>query len=132
MTSNLQVHSWHENDYAVIAVQGEISWETATLFSAGAQAVLDTAHPHLLLDLAGVTFCDSAALRTFLALQDRAHELGGKLTLAAVPRELQRMIERTGLSTTLHSSATTTVARNDRQPPGTPRRPEGFSTRSDG
>jgi anti-anti-sigma factor len=49
------------------------------------------------LDLAEVTFIDSAGLGSLLAIRDRAKQLGIDLAIARVSDRVQRILDATGL-----------------------------------
>jgi anti-anti-sigma factor len=51
----------------------------------------------VVLDLAEVTFIDSAGLGTLLALRERAKQLGIDLEIARVSDRVQRILDATGL-----------------------------------
>ncbi|GAA1342506.1 STAS domain-containing protein [Saccharothrix algeriensis] len=61
----------------------------------------------LVLDLSGVTFCDSSGLSAMLSVRRRARELGAGLAFVAVPSQLSRRIQLAGLCGVLGSYATT-------------------------
>ena len=48
----------------------------------------------MLVDLTGVTLCDSSGLSALLVV----HRAAGAIRLIGVSRQLQRMLDRTGLS----------------------------------
>ncbi|HET6550475.1 MAG TPA: STAS domain-containing protein [Solirubrobacter sp.] len=51
----------------------------------------------VVLDLADVTFIDSAGLGSLLAIRERAKQLGIELAIARVSDRVQRILEATGL-----------------------------------
>jgi anti-anti-sigma factor len=53
--------------------------------------------PHLLLDLAGLRFCDCAGLSVFLRLRQRVMSAGGSLHLTAPTAGVRRLLVLTGL-----------------------------------
>ncbi|AWS40280.1 STAS domain-containing protein [Streptosporangium sp. 'caverna'] len=53
--------------------------------------------PWLILDLAGLTFCDSTGLAELLWILRRSQETGNRLVLAGVTRTLRHMLATTGL-----------------------------------
>ena len=55
------------------------------------------AAPWLILDLAGLTFCDSTGLAELLWILHRSEETGTRLVLAGVTRTLRHMMATTGL-----------------------------------
>jgi STAS domain len=53
--------------------------------------------PWLILDLAGLTFCDSTGIAELLWILHRSQETGTRLVLAGVTRTLRHMLATTGL-----------------------------------
>ncbi|GAB3987132.1 STAS domain-containing protein [Actinoallomurus acanthiterrae] len=81
---------------AVLTVKGELNLYTSGGFRTAVRAAGD-GHPHLILDLSGVPFCDSSGLSALIMLRRWAGEAGGSLTLAAVPDRLGRLLEMSGV-----------------------------------
>ncbi|MFD4413470.1 STAS domain-containing protein [Streptomyces sp. NPDC058476] len=80
---------------AALTMAGPLDLATAPVL----QHTLDEAlnhHPTVILDLTGVTFCDSSGLNTLIRLRRRAHNVGGELLLAAPPRQMMRLLTITG------------------------------------
>jgi anti-sigma B factor antagonist len=78
-------------DHIVVVVDGELDVDTAPGLSAQLMP-LATAGRHLILDLAGLQFCDCAGLSLFLRLQRYAIAAGGSLHLASLTAQLRRLI----------------------------------------
>ncbi|MFD3872085.1 STAS domain-containing protein [Streptomyces sp. NPDC058623] len=85
----------------VAAVTGTIDFDTAPHLRAGGLELIEQGHHQLILDLTGVTFCDSAGLSALIGLWHAAQGAGGSLALAAVPDRLMRILTLTGLHTVL-------------------------------
>ena len=85
---------------AVVVVNGELDTGTAPGLSGQLEPLADTGS-HLILDLAGLRFCDCAGLTLFLRLQQRARAAGGSLQLAAPTASVRRLIALTRLSDVL-------------------------------
>jgi len=87
---------------AVVSLTGEIDVSTAAKL---ATAVGDILHsespPRLVLDMAGVTFCDSQGLGTLVVLSRRARLASSLLVLTNVGDFLLRVLDITGLRTAL-------------------------------
>jgi anti-sigma B factor antagonist len=60
---------------------------------------------HLILDLAGLRFCDCAGLSLFLRVQQRARAAGGSLHLAALTPRVLRVITAARLAEVLPITA---------------------------
>ncbi|TKS99096.1 STAS domain-containing protein [Streptomyces lasalocidi] len=86
---------------AVASVSGEIDLHTAPGFRTRVLALIDQGDHHLILDLSGVSFCDSAGLGALIGIWHGAQEAGGSLALAAVPDRLMRMLTLTGVDSLL-------------------------------
>jgi anti-sigma B factor antagonist len=78
---------------SVMVLRGELDLAAAESI----RTLVDGAgHPGLVLDLGGVTFVDSSALRELLHARLALAASGGRLVLAAVPRIVSRLLEITG------------------------------------
>ncbi|MGC0208355.1 STAS domain-containing protein [Streptomyces levis] len=100
---------------AVATVTGEIDLHTAPGLRARALELIDQGHHHLILDLSGVGFCDSAGLSALIGIWHGAREAGGTLSLAAVPDRLMRMLTLTGVDSLLPHYPSTAEALSARQ-----------------
>jgi anti-sigma B factor antagonist len=87
-----------EGPPAVIELVGEIDLSTAPELLDAALARIDAGISSLVLDLDGVTFCDSAGLSAFVRLKKRAVEAGGGLALARPASIVRSVLELTGLA----------------------------------
>ncbi|MEV1074966.1 STAS domain-containing protein [Micromonospora parva] len=75
-----------------LRLTGELDYDTAPELIAAA-AELRSGVP-VLVDLTGVTLCDSSGLSALLVV----HRAAGAIQLTGVSQQLQRMLDRTGLS----------------------------------
>ncbi|CAM5466524.1 STAS domain-containing protein [Streptomyces glaucescens] len=105
---------------AALCIGGEIDTQSAPALRKEALDVIAQGHPHLILDLTGITFCDSSGLNALIGIMRCAMAANGSLTLAAVPDRLSRMLDLTGLSTVMPSYPGTEAAMNARRPTTTP------------
>lgn len=83
---------------AVLTVSGELNLYTSSGFGAAARTAAGDGHPHLILDLAAVSFCDSSGLSALITLFRWVQNTGGSLTLAAVPERMARLLEMSGVA----------------------------------
>ncbi|UOX89220.1 STAS domain-containing protein [Amycolatopsis sp. FBCC-B4732] len=82
----------------VVTVEGELDVATAPrLRAAIASAPLDRGQL-LVIDLAGVTFCDSSGISALIAARNVAETAGAGVALAAVPARLSRTFGLIGLA----------------------------------
>lgn len=78
-----------------IALVGELDVATSDLLDTRLAAI--DASRTVELDLAGISFLDSSALRVLIAHHQRLGDGGGRLTLHRVPAEVRRVLEIAGL-----------------------------------
>lgn len=88
----------------IVFVNGELDAGTTPGLGGQLAPLADTGS-HLILDLAGVRFCDCAGLNLFLRLQQRARAAGGSLHLAAPTGSVRRLITLARLSDILPIAA---------------------------
>lgn len=111
MTDDLTLTVQHtDNTLALVAVAGEIDFNTAPALRAGALELVGQGHPHLVLDCTHVTFCDSSGFSSLIGVLRSATADNGSLVLACVPERLARMLHLTGLSTLMPSYPTVAAA----------------------
>jgi anti-sigma B factor antagonist len=94
----LKVSSHIQGDHTIVAVSGEIDLYTAPrLHSELATAVMGEGPAHVIVDMAGVEFCDSTGMNVLLAALRRARERGGELMLAGPRPAVRKILQVTGL-----------------------------------
>lgn len=86
---------------AVLTVVGEIDMLTAPRLAATVNDLLTDPPPRVVLDLAGVTFCDSQGLGTLVVLSRRATTAQSVIILTNVADFLMRVLDITGLRSAL-------------------------------
>jgi anti-anti-sigma factor len=85
-------------DEVVVHLTGEIDVLTVTNLSTLVNEVLAAEPPaRIVLDMAGVTFCDSQGLGTLVVLSRKAQHARSVLALTNVGDFLMRVLEITGL-----------------------------------
>ena len=82
---------------STLALSGEVDPYTTEQLDAAIDEALAT-DPRLVLDLAGVTFIDSAGLRSLIRAQRAAESTAGSLVLRAPRSSTLRVLEITGLT----------------------------------
>ncbi|BAL85405.1 hypothetical protein AMIS_1850 [Actinoplanes missouriensis 431] len=93
-------------DEVVIALAGEIDVLTVTELSTVVNELLAEPPSRIVLDMAGVTFCDSQGLGTLVVLSRKAQHAQTVLALANVGDFLMRVLDITGLRSALMISST--------------------------
>jgi anti-sigma B factor antagonist len=86
---------------AVLHVAGEIDMLTVRRLSGMINEVLADPPPRIVLDLSGVTFCDSQGLGTLVVLSRKATTAQSVLVLTNVAEFLLRVLDITGLRSAL-------------------------------
>jgi anti-anti-sigma factor len=90
-----------EADEAVLSLVGEIDMLTAAGLSARVGEALLDCPSRVVLDMSGVTFCDSQGLGTLVVLSRKAASAQSVLVLANVRDFLLRVLDITGLRSAL-------------------------------
>jgi anti-sigma B factor antagonist len=107
----LSISVAHASGEAVVSLVGEIDMLTASLLSEAVGEVLaDEPPPRVLIDMAGVTFCDSQGLGTLVVLSRKAATAQSILVLTNVADFLLRVLDITGLRSALMISNATAEA----------------------
>ena len=87
----------HSPSEVVVGLTGEIDLSTAPRLSNAVNELLADAPPRVVLDMAGVTFCDSQGLGTLVVLSRKASLAHSCLVLTNVGDFLLRVLDITGL-----------------------------------
>jgi anti-sigma B factor antagonist len=81
-----------------VALSGEIDLYTAPKLQSELAAALKADHPvQLVVDMAGVDFCDSTGMNVLLAAQRLAREHGGNVELSGPRPAVRKILSVTGL-----------------------------------
>ncbi|MBO3740888.1 STAS domain-containing protein [Actinoplanes flavus] len=94
-------------DEVVIQLAGEIDVLTVTELAAVVNEILAEPPNRIVLDMAGVTFCDSQGLGTLVVLSRKAQHAQVVLALVNVGDFLMRVLDITGLRSALMISSNT-------------------------
>jgi anti-sigma B factor antagonist len=93
---------WARQDgVARLVVAGEVDLTSADALAGRALALLDDRPSQLVLEMSGVTFCDSAGLNALFRVYARAEELGARLVLKSLNAPVYRVLDATGATTVL-------------------------------
>ena len=99
--AELSITLHRSGDEVVLRLAGEIDMLTAAQLSTVVNEVLTDPPPRIVLDLAGVTFCDSQGLGTLVVLSRKASHAQSLLVLTNVGEFLLRVLDITGLRSAL-------------------------------
>jgi anti-sigma B factor antagonist len=93
----LSISVQHQPSEVVVSLSGELDLSTAAQLSVTIADLLAAAPPRIVLDMAGVTFCDSQGLGTLVVLSRKASLAQSYLVLTNVADFLLRVLDITGL-----------------------------------
>jgi len=99
--AELSITVHRTTDEVVLSLAGEIDMLTAARLSGTVNELLSDAPPRIVLDLGGVTFCDSQGLGTLVVLSRKASHAQSLLVLTNVGDFLIRVLDITGLRSAL-------------------------------
>jgi anti-sigma B factor antagonist len=102
----LSIAEEHASDEVILHLAGEIDVLTVTKLSAMVNDILQDPPIRIVLDMSGVTFCDSQGLGTLVVLSRKAQHARAVLALANVGDFLMRVLDITGLRSALMISST--------------------------
>ncbi len=95
----------------VLEIVGDLDYETAPELRKAVDGLTVAVGQLLVLDLAGMAFCDSSGISALISARSLAIEQGGGIALAAVPANTARTLGIVGLDqvfTILPDAATAT------------------------
>lgn len=93
----LTIDSQPAGSGTLLLLEGEVDPHTTEQLDRAVDAALASA-TELVLELSGVTFIDSAGLRSLIRAQRLADQAGGSLVLRAPRPSTRRVLEITGLT----------------------------------
>jgi anti-sigma B factor antagonist len=82
----------------VVTVSGELAGSGSERLLVRLDRLLDQGHRHVVLDLSGVTFCDSSGVSALVRGHARASAAAGRLRLSAASPQVSRVLELSGLA----------------------------------
>jgi anti-anti-sigma factor len=88
-------------EVSVLGLAGRLDSEGSQMLLGKITQVVDGGARNLLLDLSAVTYVSSAGLRTVVMAAKRLANSGGKLVLAGMNTQIQRIFEISGLTSVL-------------------------------
>ncbi|MEU1940483.1 STAS domain-containing protein [Streptomyces coeruleorubidus] len=94
----------------VVRVSGEMDYVTEPVFRPQFKELLSRDERFIVLDLSGVSFCDSAGLNVLIGAWRQADAGGVVLVLACVPEALRPILRMTGVDQLLRVYDTVTDA----------------------
>lgn len=83
---------------AVLTLRGSLDVDTAPVLKANLARLTEQAQPRIVVEVAGLDFCDSMGVGVLVSAHGRAQENGGWVRLAAPSGFLHRLLETLGLT----------------------------------
>jgi anti-sigma B factor antagonist len=88
----------HPPNTAVLILRGSLDIDTAPALKANLNRLVERPAPRVVVDLAGLDFCDSMGVGVLVTAHSRAVERGGWVRLAAPSSFLRRLLDTLGLT----------------------------------
>ncbi len=92
-----------DGEHTTVRVAGELDMATAPLLVAEIVALVERRHQHVVVDLAGVTFCDAAGLAAVLDGRRRLAGHGGSVLVHDPCSSLRTVLEVLGVTLDLEA-----------------------------
>ncbi|MGN9778464.1 STAS domain-containing protein [Micromonospora sp. H33] len=96
-----------DGDAAHVWLSGELDLSTAGEFNAVLDRLAAAGAHRFLVDLSGLTFCDSTGIAAFIRADNRAAAQGGWLRLTGATGRVHRVLQVTGLAEVLRHDSDT-------------------------
>jgi anti-sigma B factor antagonist len=97
--AGMQVWTMRRDDgLVVLGMRGTLDIDTAPVLRDAVDGLLTEPVPQIIIDLSGVTFCDSIGLGTFAYTHTSCVARGGFLRLACPTTFLMKLLDTVGLS----------------------------------
>jgi anti-sigma B factor antagonist len=94
---NLSLSTEDVDGRRVISVLGEVDVYSAPMLRKCLHESMDDEHRELIVDLTNIAFIDSTGLGVLVAGQNRAGELGGRLSVVCAEERVLKLFRITGL-----------------------------------
>ncbi|MFE1024579.1 STAS domain-containing protein [Streptomyces sp. NPDC058818] len=118
MTKHLTLRTRTTTAGPVIEIAGDLDYDTADKVRAALPGLGLRPGQQLVLDLAGLSFCDSSGITVLIAARNHALAAGASITLAAVPDRVSRVFRIVGLAQVFPTHPTAAAAEAAWRPTG--------------
>lgn len=98
----LEIQRLEAAAWVLLSATGEIDLATVGKLESAIEAVLHEGTKRLVIDLNDVSFLDSTGLRILLAAHAKLEELGGSLAVVVAGGPVQRLLDITGIGSTMN------------------------------
>ncbi|MET8170467.1 STAS domain-containing protein [Streptomyces sp. NPDC005329] len=110
MAGDVLVEATASDGCLVVRVSGELDYVSSPVLMEELQPLIARGDRSVVLDLSGVTFCDSSGLNALLSARQQAERRGVELAVAGVPQQPRRVLQMTGADQLLPVHDTVTEA----------------------
>lgn len=115
MSDLLRVDVRHAPGHSVVAPRGGVYFDTVGPLVSALTPLVRTDRPQVVLDLSGMSSCDSSGLNLMVRAHHAATDRGGWLRLAGLNPSVRRVVDVTNLSRLLAIYGTVREAVDDRR-----------------
>jgi anti-sigma B factor antagonist len=115
--TQLAVHTRTTPAGPVVELTGELDYDSSAQVRELLPALALEDGQQLVVDLAGVTFCDSSGITALLAARNHALAARAGIALAAVPERISRIFQMVGLAQVFPAHPTAQAAEAAWTPP---------------
>jgi anti-sigma B factor antagonist len=92
VTDGLRWHEWHTAAASVLVVRGELDYWSGMEFEQYLVGLVAEGHSRVVLDIAGLSFCDAGGIGVLVRGHARARAQDGWLRLACGDRRIRRLL----------------------------------------
>jgi anti-sigma B factor antagonist len=96
--TNLTVATHTTTRGHILTIRGSLDMTSSPTLRQSCEQLTYVPGQEVVLDLAGLVFCDSSGISTFIAARNHAATFGATLALAAPPARVTKMFATIGLS----------------------------------
>jgi anti-sigma B factor antagonist len=97
----MNVKTWNEKDFFVVALEGRLDIGTAAQFEKDCLNWIEQGNRQFVLDLGNLEYISSAGLRSILAATKKLKPLGGSLSLCSLSGLVEEVITVSGFDNIL-------------------------------
>ncbi|MBN1679529.1 MAG: STAS domain-containing protein [Anaerolineae bacterium] len=92
----MQITERNEGDITIFSLEGRVDSQGSVQLESALQAAVEAGQHKIALDMAKVSYLNSAALRTLADIITQTREKGGDLRLASLVPKVQRVLHLVG------------------------------------
>jgi anti-anti-sigma factor len=93
----LKVDARQDGPLGLVRIRGDVRFDQIHAFTSAVDDLAKAGTRHLVLDLAGLSFIDSASIGVIVRTDSEVAKRGGRMVVHSVPRVARKVLEVTGL-----------------------------------